>query len=121
MAGDPDAALGWIDLGFQQATPLGMFQWHSELHLMRGEIQGNEKNDPEAAEASFREGLDFARRQEARSNELRVATSYGRLLHDQGRAKEARALLAPVYDWFTEGHDFPDLTDAKALLEEFGA
>jgi hypothetical protein len=53
--------------------------------------------------------------------ELRAATSYGRLLRAQGRAKQARGLLVPVYEWFTEGHTLPDLVDAKALLEELGA
>ena len=117
-AGDHEAALGMIDLAFQQATPIGMFQWHSDLHRLRGEIQADEQSDPGAAEASFREGLEFARDQEAKSNELRLATSYGRLLRDQGRGKEAHALLAPVYEWFSEGHELPDLVDAKDLLEE---
>ncbi len=60
----------------------------------------------------------MARGQEARSFELRAATSLGRLLRDQGQREEARELLAPVYDWFTEGFDTADLKDAKALLDE---
>ncbi len=56
--------------------------------------------------------------QEAKFHELRAATSLGRLLRDQGQRAEARELLAPVYDWFTEGFDTADLKDAKALLDE---
>jgi predicted ATPase len=62
--------------------------------------------------------LEIARRPEARSFELRAATSLARLLRDRGRSDEARALLAPVYEGFTEGFDTADLKDAKALLEE---
>lgn len=117
-AGDPDAALGLVALALEQTTPLGMLQWHAELFRLRGEIQADEKGDPEAAESSFREALEVARRQEAKALELRAATSYARMLQGQGRAKEAHALLAPVYAWFTEGHELPDLVDAKALLSE---
>jgi predicted ATPase len=59
-----------------------------------------------------------ARRQEARSLELRAATSLARLLRDQGKRAQARDLLAPVYNWFTEGFDTADLKHAKALLDE---
>jgi predicted ATPase len=71
-----------------------------------------------AAEASFRQALDVARRQEARSLELRAATSLARLWRGQGKVEAARDLLAPIYGWFTEGFDTADLKDAKALLEE---
>ena len=71
-----------------------------------------------AAEASFHQALDVARHQEAKSLELRAATSLARLWRDQGKPDAARKLLAPVYDWFTEGFDTADLNDAKALLEE---
>jgi predicted ATPase len=59
-----------------------------------------------------------ARKQEAKSLELRAATRLARLWRDQGRAADARDLLAPVYGWFTEGFDTADLQDAKALLDE---
>jgi predicted ATPase len=71
-----------------------------------------------AAEAYFRESLDWAGRQGALSWELRAATSLARLWRDQARSKEANALLAPVYDRFTEGFTTADLKEAKALLEE---
>jgi predicted ATPase len=70
------------------------------------------------AEDHFLQGLDLARRQGARSWELRCATSLARLWCDQARSKEARELLAAVYDRFTEGYATADLRTAKALLEE---
>jgi predicted ATPase len=74
--------------------------------------------DLAAAERSYMASLDRARQQQAKSWELRTATSYARLMRDQGRTGEARDLLAPVYDWFTEGFATKDLKDAKALLAE---
>ena len=64
--------------------------------------------------------LAMANRQGAKAYELRVATCFGRWLCRNGRAAEARALLAPLYAWFTEGFDTRDLVEAKALLEELG-
>jgi predicted ATPase len=66
----------------------------------------------------LRRALDVARRQEAKSLELRAAMSLSRLWQQQGKWDEARALLAPIYGWFTEGLDTADLQEAKALLEE---
>jgi predicted ATPase len=71
---------------------------------------------PQAA-ACFRQALAMARRQQARSWELRAATSLARLWQQQGKRTEARELLAPIYGWFTEGFDTADLQDARALLE----
>jgi len=70
------------------------------------------------AERHFLCAFDIARAQQARSWELRTATSLARLWRDQDRRREARDFLAPVYGWFTEGFDTPDLIEAKALLEE---
>ena len=72
----------------------------------------------EKAETCFLQALDMARRQQARSLDLRATMSLGRLWQQQGKRAEARALLAPVYDWFTEGFDTADLQEAKVLLEE---
>ena len=74
--------------------------------------------DREVAEASFRSAIDVARAQEAKVWELRAATSLARLCMDQGRWAEVRDLVAPVYDWFTEGFDTTDLKDAKSLLDD---
>ena len=75
---------------------------------------------PEAGEACFVEALAVARRQEARSFELRAATSLARLWQRTGRRIEARDLLAPIHDWFTEGFDTPDLRDARVLVAGLG-
>jgi predicted ATPase len=68
----------------------------------------------------LRRALDVARRQEAKSLELRAAMSLSRLWRQRGKQAEAHALLAPIYGWFTEGFDTADLQEAKALLEELG-
>ena len=68
------------------------------------------------AEARFQEALDLARRQGARSLELRAAISLSRLWADRGRGEEARQVLAPVYESFTEGLESPDLKTARALI-----
>jgi class 3 adenylate cyclase len=93
--------------------------WSAELHRLAGEfLIRQRKEDTVRMEARFRQGLAMARRQGARSLELRAATSLARLWAEQGRRAEAHDLLAPVYGWFTEGFDTPDLKDAKALLDE---
>ena len=79
------------------------------------------KNDLAGAEKTYLASLDWARVQQAKSWELRTSTSLARLWRDQGKRKEASDLLAPVYNWFTEGFDTKDLKDAKALLEELAA
>jgi predicted ATPase len=73
------------------------------------------------AEAAMEKCIDVARRQNAKSWELRGATSLARLWRDQGKRDEARDLLAPVYGWFTEGFDTPVLKKAKLLLEQIAA
>jgi predicted ATPase len=79
--------------------------------------------DPDAAKAQtyFDRALAVARQQQAKSWELRAATSMARLWRDQGKRMETRDLLAPVYGWFTEGFDTRDLKEAKALLDELNA
>ena len=69
-------------------------------------------------ETCFRQALDIASRQQAKSLELRAAMSLSRLWQRQGKREEARQLLAEIYSWFTEGFDTADLQDAKALLDE---
>jgi predicted ATPase len=72
------------------------------------------------AETCFQQALSIARRQEAKSWELRAGMSLSRLWQQQGKRDEPRQLLAPIYGWFTEGFDTPDLQEAKALLEALG-
>jgi len=69
-------------------------------------------------ESHFQQSLVIARRQNAKSFELRAATSLARLWRDQGRRDEARELLAPIFGWFTEGFDMTDLIEAKTVLVE---
>jgi predicted ATPase len=93
----------------------------AELYRLQGELRwAQEGTGPKAAEAEayFRRALDVARRQEAKSLELRAAMSLSRLWLQQGRRDAARELLAPIYGWFTEGFDTADLQEAKALLEK---
>ena len=86
--------------------------WLEKLQLM------SPKRDAAKAEAYFDRALEVARKQQAKSWELRAAMSMARLWRDQGKPQQARELLAPVYGWFTEGFDTLDLKEAKALLEE---
>jgi predicted ATPase len=91
----------------------------AEINRVAGEIVlKSPKPNPSKAEEYFERALAVARQQQAKSWELRAAMSLARLWRDQGKVSEARELLAPVYDWFTEGFDTRDLKDAKALLEE---
>ena len=92
----------------------------AELHRVRGDLL-NATGDQIAAEHSYHQALSVARRQSARTLELRAATSLARLWGDQGKRTEARDLLAPIYGWFTEGFDTPVLIEAKALLEQLSA
>jgi predicted ATPase len=90
----------------------------AELHRLKGELLLVQSTDQHAeAEACFHQALAIARRQQARSLELRAAMSLGRLWQQQGKRMEAHALLAPIYGWFTEGFDTADLQEARALLE----
>jgi predicted ATPase len=93
--------------------------WEAEVCRLQGVLLLRQTGTPQAeAEAWLQCALDVARRQEAKSLELRAATSLSRLWQRQGKRDEARALLAPIYGWFTEGFDTADLQEAKAILEE---
>jgi predicted ATPase len=93
--------------------------WEAEVCRLRGVLLLRQPGTPPAeAETWLQRALDVARRQEAKSLELRTAMSLSRLWQQQGKRDAARALLAPIYGWFTEGFDTADLQEAKALLEE---
>ena len=93
--------------------------WEAELHRCKGGLLLTSASEDRAeAETCFHQALAIARRQQAKSLELRAAISLSRLWQSQGKKQEARQLLAPIYDWFTEGFDTTDLKDAKALLDE---
>ena len=101
---------------------LGYGWWDAELNRAAGEIAlTSPQADAAKAEAYFERALLDARRQQAKSWELRASMSLARLWRDQGKPQQARELLAPVYGWFTEGFDTLDLKEAKALLEELAA
>ncbi|HZZ08879.1 MAG TPA: AAA family ATPase [Candidatus Binataceae bacterium] len=100
--------------GEQSSSPL-LYQVKGELLLAQN------PSDGVAAEWCFRTAIEIARRQSARSPELRATASLARLLAKQGRRDEARTMLADIYNWFTEGFDTADLKDAKALLDKLGA
>jgi predicted ATPase len=90
----------------------------AEVHRVAGEIALlSPELDVAKAEAYFERALAVARQQQAKSWELRAATSLARLWRDQGKVQQARELLAPIYGWFTEGFDTRDLKEAKALLD----
>jgi predicted ATPase/class 3 adenylate cyclase len=101
----------------------GERQCEAELYRLKGEltlqpsIQSLESRVKEA-EVCFHKAIDIARRQQAKSWELRAATSLARLWQQQGKKDEARQLLAEIYGWFTEGFETKDLQEAKALVEE---
>jgi predicted ATPase len=96
--------------------------FEAELNRIAGEIALiSPKQDAEKAEEYFERALTVARKQQAKSWELRAAMSMARLWRDRGKPQQARQLLAPVYNWFTEGFDTLDLTEAKALLDELNA
>ena len=126
QGGQPGEGLTLVDEALAIGQRTGEQHHAAELQRLKGEIllqtgpRGCEAGDdpsPEA-EACFQQALAIARQQQARSWELRAATSLARLWQSQGRGTEAYELLAPVYGWFTEGFDTADLQEAKALLNE---
>jgi predicted ATPase len=117
--GQPAEGLRLIAEALDHVAQTGLVYYEPELHRLEGELRlclG--QADEQQAEASFRRALEIARNQQAKSWELRAATSLARLWGEKSRRDQARDLLAPVYDWFTEGFDTADLKDAKALLDE---
>ena len=89
----------------------------AELHRLHGELLLRQPvPDVPQVEACFQRAIDVARRQQAKSWELRAAMSLARLWQRQGKRDQARELLAPIYNWFTEGFDTVDLQEAQALL-----
>ena len=117
--GQFDEAWHWIGEAMVRVESTQEKWAEAELHRVAGEI-ALRSPVPDAARAVsyFTAALAISRRQQAKSWELRTATSYARLLRDQGRVREAHDLLAPVYGWFTEGFATKDLNDAQALLDE---
>jgi predicted ATPase len=115
--GQVEEGLGLVAEALTAFEASGRGDMRAEAHRLQGELrQRLLPSDVLHAEACFRQALDIARRQQAKSWELRAAMSLSRLWQQQGKRDEARELLAPIYGWFTEGFDTADLQEAKALL-----
>jgi adenylate cyclase len=118
-AGRHQEALAVVDQGMKIEQETGELIYHAELLRLRAEARlAATPSDPAACEALLREALAIARRQKARSFELRIALSFCRLFRTQGRDAEALDLLQPIHAWFTQGLDTIDLTTAGQLLHE---
>jgi hypothetical protein len=109
-------ALSAVESGLAASARGRQPAFDADLLQLKGELLLS--SDPAEAETFFLRAIEVAQHQEAKSTELRVATSLSRLWHHEGKQVEARILLATVYSWFTEGFDTQDLKAAKALLDE---
>jgi predicted ATPase len=121
MVGHMDEGLQLLDDAFAVVRHTGEGLYEAELYRLHGELLRAHANTPptlERAEVSLQHALAISRQQQAKSLELRTATSLARLWQQQGKRAEACELLAPIYGWFTEGLDTADLRDARALLED---
>jgi predicted ATPase len=113
-----DEALEVIAEALDVVQAKGERWWEGEIFRLRGELLLMRNPSGQAkAQTSFEQAIEIARKQSAKSLELRATMRLARLLASQGRRGEARATLAAVYNWFTEGFDTADLKDAKKLLD----
>jgi predicted ATPase len=120
IAGQIDEALALLDDALRIVETTGERWFEAEIYRQKGRLllrQGH----TDSAEEMYRTALGIARGQQAKLWELRAAASLAQLWRDQGRPTEACDLLTPVYGWFTEGFDTPDLKEAKALLDTLDA
>ena len=118
VIGKPEAALASAAAGLKAVERTGGAPLEAELHRLRGEALFAGAGTPSEAETAIEKGIDVARRQNAKSWELRGAMSLARLRRQQGRHEEAVALLAPILGWFQEGFDTADLQAARTLLDD---
>jgi predicted ATPase len=124
--GQAEKGLSLVSKGLALADKTGEQSHQPELFRLKGELtlqrtglgDSQSETQQQDAEACFQKAIEIARRQQAKSLELRAAMSLSRLRQHQGRREEARSMLAEIYNWFTEGFDTADLKDAKALLDE---
>jgi TOMM system kinase/cyclase fusion protein len=117
--GQPEAGLAALSEALALVETTGERYYEAELHRLTGELLLQHAAPAVSpVETCFQQALDLARHQQAKSWELRAAMSLSRLWQQHGKREEAYELLAPIYGWFTEGFDTPDLQEAKALLEE---
>jgi adenylate cyclase len=116
-SGHPEEGLITLAEAFDLVEETDERHWEAELYRVQADLL-RMLDENAAAEASLCKAIDVARRQSARSWELRAATGLARLWQEQGRIDEAQQMLAEIYGWFAEGFDTPDLKEAEALLEE---
>jgi class 3 adenylate cyclase/predicted ATPase/energy-coupling factor transporter ATP-binding protein EcfA2 len=117
-AGQPTEGLRTLAEAIAVMYQHGLYGFEANLHWLKGELLlAQLPGSAPEAETCFQQALDVARRQEAKSLELRAAMSLARLWQRQGKRQKAHDLLAPVYGWFTEGFDTADLQEAKSLLD----
>jgi class 3 adenylate cyclase/predicted ATPase len=107
-----------VDTSGERFYEAELYRLKGELTLAQSSVQRLASSVQKEAEEYFHKAIDIARRQSAKSLELRAATSLARLWQQQGKKEEARTLLAAIYGWFTEGFDTADLKEAKVLLEQ---
>jgi len=118
-AGRLDDGLSALTEAMAAADEHGIRQYEAETHRLRGELLLKQDHSNVAeAQPCFQRAVEIARNQSAKSLELRATMSLARLLNGQGKRDEARAMLAEIYNWFSEGFDTADLKDARALLDE---
>ena len=129
LLGQPEGGLAALEEALTLIEKTGERYYEAELHRQRGELlllreakshPDQDSREQHEAETCFQHALDVARRQQAKSFELRAAMSLARLWQRQGKRVEAHALLEEIYRWFTEGFDTADLQEAKALLGAVG-
>jgi adenylate cyclase len=120
QGGQEEAALHALAEALAHVDNSGEHYYEAELHRLKGEClmaQTGMRCKEREAQECFRQALDVAHSQQAKSLELRAASSLGRLWQQQGRRTEAHQILEGIYGWFTEGFETPDLQEAQALLE----
>ena len=118
--GNPSEGLELLGDAVASTEASGERWWEPELHRLRGRLIAA-RGQHDESESCFRLAIEVSGGQKAKMLELRAAMSLARLWRDQGKRQQARKLLAPVYEWFTEGFDMRDLKEAKALLDELHA
>jgi hypothetical protein len=124
LAGRVEEGLAALTEAMALVESTGVCAYEAELNRLKGELTlkrpeaSSNSEVQKEAETYFRQALNVARLQSAKSWELRATMSLARLLKLQGRRDEARAMLGEIYNWFTEGFDTADLKDANALLNE---
>jgi predicted ATPase len=117
-AGDPEAGLVAVAEALAATTTYNDRYWEAETLRLHGALLLLAGRSVDEAERAFQQALTIARRQQAKSLELRAAVGLCRLWQNQGKMNAAQALLSDLYHWFTEGFDTIDLREAKALLDE---